>query len=571
MTANRDAPRFTLGVDYGTSAVRALIVNTDTGEELAVASCAYPHGRSGVITDDADPNLARQHPEDYRTGFITAVAEAVATASQHPDFAPTRVVGIGVDTTGSTPLPLDASAKPLTTHEQFADNPAAMAWLWKDHTSHAEAAEITERATDHPYTTTCGGAYSSEWFWSKALRCARTHPDVFAAAHAWVECCDYVPAMLTGVTDPAHIRRGICAAGHKGMYHPGWGGLPAADFLGSLHPDLSRIRDTYAAPALPADRKAGDLTPEFAEAVGLPPGIPVAVGALDAHMGAIGSGVGPDTLVKILGTSTCDCMVAPLTNDIGGIPGVSGVVPESIIPNMLGIEAGQSAVGDIFDWYVSRIGAGFADMPSHNPAEIHARLTAQAVALAPGQSGLLALDWHNGNRNVLTDPRLTGMILGQTLHTTPAETYRALIEATAFGARKILDRLEEHNVTIHRVVACGGIAEKSPLVMQIYADVCNRPMHLARSAEACALGSAVCAAVVGNAHPDVPTAQATMTALKPHAYTPDHQAVATYNDLYDLYLTLHDALGGLTRSADLSTLMKRLLTIRDRVRAARNA
>ena len=560
------SPRFAIGVDYGTGAVRALVVDTDSGEELAVAS--WPYAR-GIITDSTDPNLARQHPADYAEGFTNTVAQAVAAASRNPRFDPARVVGIGVDTTGSTPLPLDANARPLALHPQFAESPAAMAWLWKDHTSHAEAAEITERAQGTPYLTACGNVYSSEWFWSKALRCARTHPDVVSASHAWVELCDYIPALLTGVTDPRAIKRSICAAGHKGMYHPAWGGLPPADFLASLHPALPKLRDTFTHPALPANQPAGTLTPHFADLVGLPHHIPVAVGALDAHMGAIGAGVAPGTLVKILGTSTCDCLVAPLADSIVTIPGVSGVVPESILPNMLGIEAGQSAVGDIFDWYVSRIGNGFHT--THDPAATHAHLSVQAGSLTPGQSGLLALDWHNGNRNVLADPLLTGLILGQTLHTTPAETYRALIEATAFGARMILDRLANHDITIDRIVNCGGIADKSPLVMQIYADVCNRPMHIARSNEACALGAAACAAVVGGAHPDVPSAQRAMTGTKPVSYTPDPARAATYAKLFKLYTRLHDAFGGVQPAPALGDIMKQLIIIRDDVRRAPSA
>lgn len=556
-------PAFAIGVDYGTGAARALIVDTISGEELAVASWQYARG---LITDSADPNLARQHPADYTDAFTRTVAQAVAIASGNPRFDPSRVVGIGIDTTGSSPLPLDENARPLALNPQFEDDPAAMAWLWKDHTSHAEAAEITERAAATPYLTACGNVYSSEWFWSKALRCARTSPEVFDAAHAWVELCDYIPALLTGVTDPRAIKRSICAAGHKGMYHPDWGGLPPADFLAALHPALPKLRDTYTQPALPADQPAGTLTPHLADLVGLPHNTPVAAGALDAHMGAIGAGVAPGTLVKILGTSTCDCLVAPLTDSIITIPGVSGVVPESVLPNMLGIEAGQSAVGDIFDWYVSSIGNGFHSGQSrHDPAAAHAYLSEQAAALQPGESGLLALDWHNGNRNVLADPLLTGLILGQTLHTTPSETYRALIEATAFGARMILDRLARHHITIDRIVNCGGIADKSPLLMQIYADVCNRPMHIARSSEACALGAAACAAVVGGAHPDVPTAQRAMTGTKPRAYTPDPARAATYTKLFKLYTNLHDAFGGIA-TADLGDVMKQLITIRDDVR-----
>lgn len=559
-------PSFAIGVDYGTNSVRALVVDAATGEEIATAVREYAHGDRGVVTDSRDPNFARQHPADYADGFVRAVGEAVRRAAEHPGFEAARVVGIGVDTTGSTPLPVDESGRALALHDEFADEPAAMAWLWKDHTSHAEAAEITEkaRAVGAPYLDKCGGTYSSEWFWSKILRCERTRPRVAAAAHAWVELCDYVPGLLTGRSGPASLARSVCAAGHKAMYNPAWGGLPSEDFLASLARGLVRVRRGFSAPALPSDRAAGNLLAEYAEPAGLPPGIPVAVGALDAHMGAVGSGIGPGALVKIIGTSTCDCMVGPL-DGFPDIAGVCGVVPESVLPGMMGIEAGQSAVGDIFNWFVSRIAPrGYGE-----GEEMHARLSEEASRLRPGESGLLALDWHNGNRTVLVDPLLTGLIVGETLHTTPAEIYRALIEATAFGALKIIERIEEHGVAIDRIINCGGIAEKSPLVMQIYADVCGRPMMISRSGQACALGAAVFGAVVGGAHPDVPGAQRAMTGVRSTVYrpNPDHREV--YRRLYRLYGDLHDAFGTSHFRGSLHGLMKELLRIRSAARSQR--
>lgn len=560
-------PRFAIGIDFGTSAARALMVDTATGEEIAAASSPYPSGDRGVVLDPADPNLARQQPADYAEAFADAAGLALRAAEAREGFRPDRLVGLGIDATGSTPLPVDGRCRPVASQPPFGREPAAMAWLWKDHTSHAEAEEITAAAADAPYLASCGGAYSSEWFWAKALRFCRTAPGpVRAATKAWIELSDYIPAMLSGVDAPGRAARNACAAGHKGLYHPAWGGLPPDDFLARLHADLPAFRHAYAHPARTSDRVAGRLSPDAARASGLPEGLPVAVGLLDAHAGAIGAGVAPGVLVKIMGTSTCDCLVAPLREEPGGIPGVSGVVPESIIPGMLGIEAGQSAVGDIFDWFVTRIGAAFD--PGADASALHAKLTGQAASLTPGESGLLALDWHNGNRNVLADPRLTGLILGLTLHTTPAEIYRALIEATAFGARTILDRLAGHGVAIDRIVNCGGIAEKSPLVMQIYADVCDRPMHIARSGEACALGAAVCGAVAGGAHPDIPTAQAAMTGVKPTIYTPDADHASTYDALYAIYTDLHDTFGGVA-DRPAAGAMKRLIEIRDRLRQRR--
>lgn len=560
------ASSFALGLDYGTGSVRALLVATDTGAEIAAASFAYPTGDHGVLSDPRDANVARQHPGDYLSGAIAVVREVLQRAAAIPGFAPSHIVGIGVDTTGSTPMPVDAQMRPLALRAEFKADLAAQAWLWKDHSAHAEAAEITAAAqrAGLPYVSTCGGTYSSEWFWSKQLHCERHHPHVAAAAAGWLELCDYVPAWLCGLRDLAAVPRSICAAAHKAMYHPQWGGLPSREFLAALHPGLARTRDTFRTPAQPSDRPAGALCAEVAAQLGLPAGIPVATGALDAHLGAVGSGCGPGTLVKILGTSTCDCMVAPLTMPLPAIPGLCGIAPESIVPGMHGLEAGQSAVGDIFQWFVQKVapqGFGHGD-------SAHTLLAAAAQNLAPGASGLLALDWHNGNRCVLVDPRLTGLVLGLTLATTPPELYRAWIEATAFGARAILDRLAEHGVVVDRIVTCGGVAEKSPLLMQIYADVCERPLLLARSAEACALGAAIFGAVVGGAHASVPAAQAAMTGQKDLVYRPQPANAAVYRQLYRLYRQVHDAFG--TAGAhDVSQVMKDLLTLRDRARALR--
>lgn len=557
------ASSFALGLDFGTGSVRALLVDTNTGATVGSASCNYAHGDHGVVTDPRDPDVARQHPADHRQGAITAAREALRQASAAPGFRPDRVVGIGVDTTGSTPLPVDARGTPLALLPGFAHEPAALAWLWKDHSAHAEAAEITAtaRAQGLPYLSTCGGTYSSEWFWSKRLRLERHHPQVAAAAAGWLELCDAIPAWLCGLEDLAAIPRGICAAAHKALYHPRWGGLPPATFLASLHPGLVRVRETFRAPAVPSDRPAGRLAPARAAELGLPAGLPVATGALDAHFGAVGSGCGPGTLVKILGTSTCDCMVAPLAQPLPEIPGLCGIAPESILPGMHGLEAGQSAVGDIFQWFVQKVAPqGFGEGDA-----AHSQLAAAATRLAPGASGLLALDWHNGNRCVLVDPRLSGLVLGLSLATTAPELYRAWLEATAFGARAILDRLAEHGVPVERIVTCGGVAEKSPLLMQIYADVCERPLYMARSNEACALGAAVFGAVVGGAHPTATAAQAAMTGQKDLVYRPQPRAVAVYRELYRLYRQVHDAFG-LPGARDVSGVMKELLALRDRVR-----
>ncbi len=561
-------PTFALGLDFGTSSVRALIVDTRDGAEVASAAHDYPSGDSGILTDPRDPNLARQNPADYLSGLAAGVRAALVAAASTPGFNPARIVGIGVDTTGSTPIPVEQTGTPLALLGPFKNELAAQAWLWKDHASHAEAAEITGKAAGFPYLGKCGGIYSSEWYWSKILRCHRTAPAMAAAAKGWVELCDYIPAFLTGVTDITQVKRSICAAGHKAMYSESWGGLPSAQFLESLEPGLSRLRNTFATPALASHHTAGPLCAAVAHQIGLPARIPVSVGSIDAHVGAVGSGCGPGTLVKIIGTSTCDCIVSPLSTALPDIPGVCGIVPESILPGMYGIEAGQSAVGDIFDWFVRRIAPGAFG----TGGDAHARLSEAAAKLRPGESGLVALDWHNGNRTVLVDPLLTGLIIGEHLHTTPPEIYRALIEATAFGALKIIDRLEKFGVRVERIVNCGGIAEKSPLVMQIYADVTNRPMLISRSAQTCALGAAIFGSVVGKAHATVAEAQAAMTGIKQVAYTPRAENAATYRRLYGIYTKLHDAFAqsGTDHSlaGSLSGVMKELILIRQSVRNA---
>jgi len=553
---------YTIGLDYGTNSVRSLIVNTASGKEVASAVWGYEHGRAGVILG-RDPNLARQHPADYVKGAELTVRKALADAKRNVrGFKPEQVVGIGVDTTGSTPLPVDKNGAPLAFDKRFAKNPAAMAWLWKDHTGVAEATEITELAKKirPQYLAKCGGTYSSEWFFSKILHCLRTAPEVFDAAYTWVECADWVPAMLTGTEAPNKLIVGVCAAGHKAMYNDTWGGYPDAEFLGALDPKLGALRSRLRPKAHTIDRAVGKLTADWAKRTGLPAGIPVAVGAFDAHLGGVGSGIAPGTLVKIIGTSTCDMMVVPVGQALADVPGLCGIVNGSILPGFYGLEAGQSAVGDIFNWFVNYLQPGGKKLGSHE------ELTKGAAKLKPGESGLLALDWNNGNRTILVDQRLTGLLLGQTLYTTPAEIYRALVEATAFGALTIINRLEEYGVKVEQIVNCGGIAEKNPLVMQIYADVTGRPMKVSRSAQTCALGAAIAGAVVAGAHPDYATAQRAMTGIKARVFQPKPEACAIYRELYVLYRKLHDALGTKEWNGNLFDVMKQLIEIRCRAR-----
>ena len=547
---------FTLGIDYGTNSVRALVVRCVDGKELGSCVVNYPSGHQGVLLDPRDHHLARQHPGDYLFGLEKSVKGALAQAKKTRGFDAKKVVGLGVDTTGSSPIPVDARNVPLALHAKWAKNLHAQCWLWKDHTGWREAAKITALAAQHrpQFIAKCGNTYSSEWWWSKIWHCLNVAPKVFDAAYSWVELCDWVPSVLAGVTDPRAVQRGVCAAGHKAFYAADWGGLPDKEFLALLDPKLADLRDRLYTEAHDASVAAGALCPEWAKKLGLPAGIPIAIGEFDVHYGAIGCGVTEGTLVKVIGTSTCDCGVVSAQKSVPDIPGICGIVKGAILPGYYGIEAGQSAVGDIFKWWVEVVCRG--------DAKLHAQFTAEAAKLRPGQSGLLALDWNNGNRTILVDQLLTGLVLGQTLYTTSAEIYRALIEATAFGARAIIERIREYGVPIDRVVCAGGIAEKNPLLMQIYADVTGCTMLVAGSSQACALGSAVSAAVLAGAQPDFPTAQKKMTSLKKVAYKPTAAGRKTYDQLYALYRQVHDAFGGLNKSADLSRVMKDLLELK---------
>lgn len=552
----------TIGIDYGTNSVRAIVVGCADGRVRGTSVFDFPSGEQGVLLHPKDPHLARQNPADYLAGLRASVMGALAVADTEPGFSRERVIGIGVDTTGSTPLPIDARAEPLALDPRWRDNLAAHAWLWKDHTSAAEAVAITEMAKQHApeYLAPIGGTYSSEWWWSKIWHCLNVAPDVFEGATSWVELADFVPAVLSGIDDPRQIVRCVCAAGHKAMYSDSWGGLPSKTFLARLDPKLAALRDRLYDRAFPPGRAAGRLSPAWAGTLGLPVGTAIAMGGFDAHYAAVGAGVRPGTLVKIIGTSTCDCAIAPVSDRIQDIPGICGIVTGSIMPGYFGIEAGQSAVGDILKWWVEAVCRG--------GEALHAELSRDAARLTPGQSGLVALDWNNGNRTILVDPRLTGLIVGQTLHTTRAEVYRALIEATAFGARTIIDRIREYGVGIDRVVCCGGIAEKNDVFMQIYADVIGQPLLVAGSSQTPALGAAVSAAVTAGGaaggYDDWHEAQRRMTTLQEKRFVPNADAHAVYNQLYAIYRELHDTFGGVIgAAADLGRVMKRLLAIRE--------
>jgi L-ribulokinase len=561
--------KYSIGLDFGTNSCRSLIVNLRSGRETATDVFNYPTGESGILLDSKDPNLARQHPRDYLDGISATIPRLIQRAKKvDRKFDPADIIGIGIDTTGSSPMPVDREGTPLAFSKEFRKNLDAMVWLWKDHTSYQEAAQITElagRVRPH-YLKKVGGTYSSEWFWSKVLHCKNVAPAVFKAAHSFVEICDYIPAVLTGESRPEKIVRGVCAAGHKAMYNEAWGGLPDKEFLSLLSPELAELRDRLYEKAYTSDFLAGRLSQSWAKKLGLKPEIAIAVGGFDAHHGAVGAGVKEGTLVKILGTSTCDIMVWPSSKELADISGVCGIVDGSVLPRYYGIEAGQSAVGDIFFWFVNHL------TPSKwgkSVDEKFKNLEAAAAKLKPGEHGLLALDWNNGNRTILVDVRLTGLLIGQTLHTQAHEIYRALIEATAFGALTIINRIEENGVLIKEIVNCGGLAAKSPLLMQIYADITGRPMKVSSSDQTPALGAAIFGAVAAGADAggftSVEEAQEVLTSTR-KVYQPNPQHHDVYQEMYRLYRKLHDAFGTPSWSGTLYNVMKDLLTLRDQQR-----
>lgn len=550
--------KLTLGIDFGSSAARALVLNVETGDILVTQSTSYKKGENGVITD-SDPHLARQCAEDY-INCMTISIQGVVEWLKKEGINPSDVLGIGVDATGSTPIPVNEKMQPLSSLADFKENKNAFAWMWKDHTSHEEAEEITALAAKirPEYLGTIGGIYSSEWYWAKLLHCQRVDPEMFKQSYSWVEFGDYVPAVLAGVNDASKVARNKCAAGHKGLYSETWGGFPDDEFLSTLSPELVRIKNTLPKEAKAIDESCGSLCEEWAERLGLKAGIPIAMGILDAHAGAIGSGVKKGGIVKIIGTSTCDLGIQPLNEMQGSISGVAGVASESVLPGYWGIEAGQSAVGDLFHWFVSQV--------LQKDGSVHGELTAAAEKQKPGESGLLGLDWNNGNRNVLTDPLLSGLIIGQSLLTKDFELYRALIESTAYGARRIIEQMETQGVEINEVVCCGGIPQKNSLFMQIYADVLNKQMKIVAHEETVALGAAMMGAYVALKKEGNITSyeelQERCCKMKDVVYTPNTENAVTYDKLYALYKQLHDSFGVKEHSQPLYHVMKELLKIK---------
>ncbi len=552
--------QYLLGLDFGTDSVRAVVVNAASGKEEANQVARYLRWQQGLYCDPAR-NRFRQHPLDYIEGLEEAARGALA---QLPKGAAERVLGIGIDTTGSTPCAVDRAGTPLALLPEFRENPNAMFILWKDHSAVQEAEEINRVSRSWggvDFTKYEGGIYSSEWFFAKILKILREDAAVAASTFSWVEHCDWLPALLTGATDPLALKRSRCAAGHKAMWHPEWGGLPPEDFLVRLDPRLAGLRSRLYIDTFTSDVKAGGLCAEWARRLGLPEGAAVAVGAFDAHIGAVGGGIREGTLAKIMGTSTCDMIVAPAAALAGRqVAGICGQVDGSILPGLIGLEAGQSAFGDVYAWFVNLLywPLEFAEGSPPDPAQkeslrqdiknrILANLSEEAGRLAPGEAGLLALDWLNGRRTPDADQSLKGALAGLTLGSTAPRIFRALVEATAFGSRAILERFQREGVRAERVVALGGIAQKSPFVMQVTADVLNVPIQVVASEQACALGAAMFAAVAAGLYQGVTEAQERIGSGFSRTYTPDPQRARAYQGLYERYLALGRALEPLLR------------------------
>lgn len=539
--------QYVIGVDFGSDSVRALVVDAQTGEAVGTHVHEYARWKRGLYCNPAQSQF-RQHPLDYLEGLEATINGALANA---PDAVRQRVVGISIDTTGSTPCAVDETGLPLALRPDFAENPNGMFILWKDHTANAEADEINNLAHhwNIDYTKYVGGIYSSEWFWAKLLRTLRVDESVRQHAFSWVEHCDWISAVLTGNTNPLTLRRSRCAAGHKALWHREFEGLPSDEFLTRLDPLLSGQRDRLFIDTHTADQPMGHLSAEWADKLGLSTDVVIGVGAFDAHMGAIGAQIEPYAFVRIIGTSTCDILMAPTRtggpDEIGHrlIRGICGQVDGSVAPGMLGLEAGQSAFGDLYAWFARLITGPVRELLGDEAADTLGRqliphLSDQAARLPVTGHDLIALDWINGRRTPDANHTLRAAIAGLNLGTDAATVFKALVEATAFGSRSIVDRFVAEGVPIKKVIAIGGVAKKSPFVMQTLADVLDKPIQVARSDQACALGAAMCAAVAVGVHPTMEAAQRAMGSGFDAEYTPRPEQAATYETLYQKYLAL---------------------------------
>lgn len=532
--------KYVIGIDYGSDSARSVVVDASNGREMASAVMNYPRWSKGLYCNPVE-NRYRQHPQDYIDVMIYVVREALA---QCPPEVAAGVTGISFDTTGSTPVLTDREGTPLAMLPELAENPDAMFVLWKDHTAVKEAAEINRLAkiwqTD--YTQYEGGIYSSEWVWAKMLHILRSNRQVREKAYSWIEHCDWMTALLTGIVKPEEVVRSRCAAGHKAMWHESWDGLPSEEFLTALDPLLAGMRGRLYRDTRTSDCKVGTLTDEWARRLGLSTDVVVGVSAFDCHMGAVGGEITPNVLARAIGTSTCDILIADYKAVEGKlVAGICGQVDGSVIPGYMGLEAGQSAFGDIYAWFKNVIGWGISELlPERTDVlgEIIPRLSEAAAQIPVEESTIVAVDWMNGRRTPDANQEVKGAIAGLTLGSSAPRIFRALVEATAYGSRAIVERLRREGVQVEGVIGLGGVAKKSPFVMQTMADVMNMPIKVARTDQTCAFGAAMFAAVASGIYTNVEQAQRAMGQGFDRTYTPDPDRAAAYDKLYEKYVAL---------------------------------
>lgn len=544
--------QYVIGLDYGSDSARSVIVDVATGEELASSVKYYPRWKQGKYCNPQKDQY-RQHPLDYIEVMEFIITDALKNAG---NGVAENVIGISFDTTGSTPVMVNQQGTPLALLPEFAENPNAMFILWKDHTAIKEAAEINELASrwEEDYTKYEGGVYSSEWVWAKVLHILREDSKVREASYSWIEHCDWLPALITGKEDPLKVPRSRCAAGHKAMWHPSWDGLPPQKFLSTLDPLLDGYRDRLYNDTYTSDVAVGNLTPEWAEKLGLTTDVKVGVGAFDCHMGAVGGEITPNVLSRSIGTSTCDIMIASY-EQMGDklIAGICGQVDGSVIPGYVGLEAGQSGFGDIYAWFKNVIAWPIENILSNSKlldAEtkeklmmetmdaIIPELSKEAAKIPMEESTIIAVDWMNGRRTPDASQEVTGSIAGLKLGSSAPRIFRALVEATAFGSKAIVDRFAREGVEINTIIGMGGVAKKSPFVMQTLADVLNMPLKVATTEQTCAFGAAMFAAIVGGAYKKVEDAQKAMGKGFEKEYHPNAENVEAYKILYDKYSKL---------------------------------
>lgn len=533
---------YTIGVDYGTDSVRALVVNTQTGENIGTAVHYYKRWKQGLY---CNPSISqfRQHPLDYIEGLESAIIGALKDVSTE---IKENIVGISIDTTGSTPVAVDKNGTPLAMLPEFSENPNGMFILWKDHTANAEAEEINQlaRSWSVDFTKYVGGIYSSEWYWAKILRTLRVDKSIREKAFSWVEHCDWISAVLTGETNPLTMKRSRCAAGHKAMWHEEFEGLPSEDFFTKLDPLLAGLRERLFRNTYTADESMGKISAEWAIKLGLSENVTIGIGAFDCHMGAVGAEIEPYDFVRVMGTSTCDMLIAP-TDEIGHllIKGICGQVDGSIIPNMLGMEAGQSAYGDYYAWFQSVITEPVRELLGEKAAEELSQklipyLSEKASLLPISENDPVATDWINGRRTPDANHELKAAFMGLNLGTDAIKIFKMIVEATAFGSKAIVDIFISEGVPIKQVIAIGGVAKKSPFVMQTLSDVLNMPIKVASSDQACALGAAMNAAVAAGVYSNLQDAQKAMGSGFDARYEPRAIYVEVYQKLYEKYQSL---------------------------------